>query len=111
MARWYAGVTCVVRGVIRCGRDCEVADFFFCAPNAGDAINTVAAMLVINPKRLVFISNPFLSNSFPHSVAPKRYEALQHGGTRRTWTSGWARRTFDSLLHPVADALVRDGTN
>jgi len=40
---------------MRCDRDCEVADFFFGAPNTGDAINTVAAKLVINPKRLVLI--------------------------------------------------------
>jgi hypothetical protein len=53
--RWYAGVTCVVRGVTRCGRECEVADFFFGAPNTGDAINTVAAKLLIIAKRLVFI--------------------------------------------------------
>ena len=51
----YAGVTCVVPGVIRCCRDSEVADFFFGAPNTGDAINAVAAKLLINAKRLVFI--------------------------------------------------------
>jgi len=55
MPRWYAGVTCAIRGVMRCDRDCEADDFFFCAPNTGEAINTAAAKLVINPKRLVFI--------------------------------------------------------
>lgn len=53
--RWYAGVTCVVRGVTRCARECEVTDFFFGAANTGDAINTVAAKLLINAKRFVFI--------------------------------------------------------
>jgi len=48
MPRWYAGVTCAIRGVMRCDRDCEADDFFFCAPNTGEAINTAAAKLVIN---------------------------------------------------------------
>jgi len=55
MPRWYARVTCVVRGVMRCVRECEVTDFFFGAPKTGDAINTVAAKLLINAKRFVFI--------------------------------------------------------
>jgi hypothetical protein len=105
MARWYAGVTCVLRGVIRCGRDCEVADFFFGAPNTGDAINTVAAKLVINPKRLVFISNPFFSNILSH-IAPPQSDTMfsEMEAPGRTWTLGWARRTFNSLLYPIADA-------
>jgi hypothetical protein len=51
----YACVTCVVRGDVRWCRDCEVAtDFFFGAPNTGNAINAVAAKQLIKPKRLVF---------------------------------------------------------
>jgi hypothetical protein len=46
----------VVRAVIRCGFDIEVAADFLCiSPSAGDAINAAAAKQLIKPKRLVFL--------------------------------------------------------
>ena len=102
-----AGVTCVVRGAIRCGRDFDVATDFFCgAPSAGKAINAVAAKQLIKPNPLLFMTYSFLSNILVIAL-PRRNRGVVCDGVP-TGLKPWDWRDVPLIRRAAVSRMRRD---